>query len=95
MLKPAKTELPLQVVFPKGGERLKPAGSRYTRTLRNLFQEEAIPSWVRERLPLIQTNGELVAVAHRWQIISFQRLCRLQKLRYFWENKLAGANASL
>ncbi len=95
VLKPARTELPLQVVFPKGGERLKPAGSRYTRTLRNLFQEEAIPSWVRERLPLIQLESELVAVARRWQISSFQRLCRLQKLRYFWENKLAGVNATL
>jgi tRNA(Ile)-lysidine synthase len=90
VLNPAKSELPLRVVFPKGGERLKPAGSRYTRSLRNLFQEEAIPSWVRERLPLIELDGELAAVADRWLIPAFKHLCRRTQLRFVWEHRLPG-----
>ena len=87
-------ELPLQVVFPKGGERLKPAGSRYTRTLRNLFQEEAIPGWVRERLPLLQLDGELVAVGSRWQTASFVSLCKRHQFRYEWQHELPGMSAT-
>jgi tRNA(Ile)-lysidine synthetase-like protein len=61
-VRPATAELPLRIVFARGGERLKPAGARYTRTLRNLFQEEAFPPWIRERLPLVELEGELAAV---------------------------------
>lgn len=90
VLKPAKAEMPLRVVFPKGGERLKPAGSRYTRTLRNLFQEEAIPGWIRERLPLIQMNEELVAAGSRWQSAPFVSLCKRQQFRFEWQHELPG-----
>ena len=34
-------------------DRFKPAGSPRTRTLKNLFQEGRVPTWVRERTPLI------------------------------------------
>lgn len=86
----ANAELPLRVVFPKGGERIKPAGSRYTRTLRNLFQEEAIPGWVRERVPLIQLEGELVAVADRWLTGAFKKLCQKHGLKLEWQHNLVG-----
>ncbi|MCI0749928.1 MAG: tRNA lysidine(34) synthetase TilS [Nevskiales bacterium] len=90
VLKPARMELPLRVIFPRGGERLKPEGSRYTRTLRNLFQEQAIPPWVRERLPLIQSEAEWGAVADRWWTRSFKLSCRRAGLRFVWEHTLAG-----
>lgn len=46
----------------KGGERLKPAGSAHTRSLKNLFQEAGIPPWVRQRTPLIYENDQPIAV---------------------------------
>ena len=89
-VKPARDELPLRVVFTRGGERLKPAGSRFTRTLRNLFQEEAIPPWIRERLPLVELNGELAAVADRWETAALKKLRGQHGCRYAWRHELPG-----
>jgi tRNA(Ile)-lysidine synthase len=90
VVKPATAELPLRVVFVRGGERLKPAGARFTRTLRNLFQEEAIPPWIRERMPLIQLEGTLAAVADRWETAALQRLRKQRRCRYQWRHELPG-----
>lgn len=89
-VKPARAELPLRIVFAQGGERLKPAGSRYTRTLRNLFQEEAIPPWIRERLPLVQLDGQLAAVADRWETAALKNLRARHGARYEWRHDLPG-----
>jgi tRNA(Ile)-lysidine synthase len=90
VLKPARAELPLRVVFPQGGERLKPAGARFTRTLRNLFQEEAIPPWVRERLPLLKLDGALAAVADRWETAELQKARSGHRARWKWQHALPG-----
>jgi tRNA(Ile)-lysidine synthase len=89
-LKPARAELPLRVVFARGGERLKPAGSRYTRTLRNLFQEEAIPPWMRERMPLLHIDGELAGIAGRWETAALARLRARHGCRFEWRHDLPG-----
>jgi tRNA(Ile)-lysidine synthase len=44
----------------RGGERLRLEASRPSRTLKNLFQEAAVPEWERERLPLL-FRGERLA----------------------------------
>lgn len=36
-----------------GGERMRPAENRPQRSLKNLFQETAVPPWERERMPLL------------------------------------------
>ncbi len=46
----------------QGGEKLKPACSRPTRGLKQLFQETGIPPWQRERLPLLFCGSDLIAV---------------------------------
>jgi tRNA(Ile)-lysidine synthase len=89
-VRPATAELPLRIVFARGGERLKPAGARYTRTLRNLFQEEAFPPWIRERLPLVELEGELAAVADRWETAALKKLRAAYGCRYVWRHDLAG-----
>jgi tRNA(Ile)-lysidine synthase len=89
-VKPARAELPLRVVFARGGERLKPVGARFTRTLRNLFQEEAIPPWIRERLPLVELDGVLAAVADRWETPALKKLRAQSGCRYEWRHDLAG-----
>lgn len=47
----------------KGGERMRLAPNRPSRTLKNLFQEAGIPPWERDRLPLVYCGEELVWVA--------------------------------
>jgi tRNA(Ile)-lysidine synthase len=53
---------PLQVRLRSGGERLQPDPKRPRRTLKNLFQEAGVPSWERDRLPLLVSDGDLVWV---------------------------------
>jgi tRNA(Ile)-lysidine synthase len=57
---------PMLVRLRQGGERIKPAGDRHTRELRDLFQQAGTPPWQRAALPLIHVDDELVAVADRW-----------------------------
>lgn len=51
------------VQFRTGGERLTPKGHRQSKALKNLFQEQGILPWMRDRVPLICLDGELAAVA--------------------------------
>ncbi len=60
---PAAPAQALRVRFPSGGERFVPRGKLHRRTLKNLFQEAAVPPWVRRRTPLIEQEGELAYVA--------------------------------
>jgi tRNA(Ile)-lysidine synthase len=46
----------------RGGERLRLHPRRPQRTLKNLFQEKAVPPWRRDAIPLIYCGDALVAV---------------------------------
>jgi tRNA(Ile)-lysidine synthase len=46
-----------------GGERIKLAHNRPTRTLKNLLQEASVPQWQRDRLPLLACGEEVLWVA--------------------------------
>lgn len=56
----------LELRFRGGGEEIKPVGQTHTRKLKKLLQEAAVVPWMRERLPLLYSNGHLVAVADLW-----------------------------
>jgi len=56
----------LEVRYRSGGEEIKPLGQPHTRKLKKLLQEEGVVPWMRERLPLLYSDGELVAVADLW-----------------------------
>lgn len=58
---------PLNVRLRRGGERIRPAGDRHTRELRDLFQQITLPPWQRATCPLLYAEGELVAVADLWR----------------------------
>ena len=45
-----------------GGERIRVAPSRPSRTLKNLLQESGVPEWQRDRLPLLFVGDSLVWV---------------------------------
>jgi tRNA(Ile)-lysidine synthase len=53
---------PVAVAPRTGGERLRPAPNRPSRTLKNLLQEAHVPEWERGRLPLIFVGETLVWV---------------------------------
>jgi tRNA(Ile)-lysidine synthase len=46
-----------------GGERVKPAPNRPTRSLKQHFQTLDVPPWERERLPVVQRGGTLLYAA--------------------------------
>lgn len=51
----------------RGGERFRPRPGGPTRSLKKWLQEQQVPPWERDRLPLVfRGNDELVAVADLW-----------------------------
>lgn len=56
----------LTVKFRGGGERIRPAGERHSRTLKNLFREAGVLPWMRSHVPLIYAGEWLVAVGDLW-----------------------------
>lgn len=52
--------------YRQGGERCRPAGRSGSQSLKKLFQEYSVPTWLRDRVPLIYAGSELAAVAGYW-----------------------------
>nr|MDQ2972262.1 tRNA lysidine(34) synthetase TilS [Pseudomonadota bacterium] len=63
---PPNLDPPLTVRLRRSGERIKPAGDKHTRELRDLFQHAGVPPWQRGRYPMIYQDDVLLAVADRW-----------------------------
>lgn len=53
----------LEIDFRKGGEKLKPAPNRPTRSLKHLFQAAGVPAWERTRLPVVGNGVKLLFAA--------------------------------
>ena len=53
----------LQLRWRDGGERCRLAGRKRSKTLKKVLQEEEIPPWWRERVPLLYLQEEMLAVA--------------------------------
>ena len=62
----------LQVRFRQGGERCRPLGRQHSQTLKRLFQEHGVEPWLRDRIPLVYSRGQLAAVAGRWVCHGFE-----------------------
>jgi tRNA(Ile)-lysidine synthase len=56
----------LEVRYRQGGEEIKPVDQQYTKKLKKLLQEEGVVPWMRDRLPLVYSGNELVAVGDLW-----------------------------
>lgn len=56
---------PLTITFRHGGERLLQSNGR-TKRLAAWFYERSWPPWLRDRVPLIYAEHELIAVADAW-----------------------------
>lgn len=53
----------LTIDFRKGGERLKPAANRPSRSLKAHYQALGVPAWERERLPTVSREFDLLFAA--------------------------------
>mgnify|MGYP003625807548 CR=1 FL=1 len=56
----------LRVVWRQGGERCRPVGRPRGTTLKKLLQEADIPPWWRHRVPLLEWDGQLLAIGDLW-----------------------------
>jgi tRNA(Ile)-lysidine synthase len=56
-------EAGLQVRFRSGGELCQPAGRAHHRPLKKWLQDMHVPPWLRDRLPMLYSGSELLAVA--------------------------------
>lgn len=54
----------LTIRFRGGGEKIRLPGRRHRHSLRNLFQENDVLPWHRDRIPLIFAGKELIAVGN-------------------------------
>ena len=78
----------LEVRWRQGGERMRLTG-RGTRTLKNLLQEQGIPVWLRERLPLVFGGGELLVVPGLFESAAWPGFIGSTQARIVWQK--AGA----
>jgi tRNA(Ile)-lysidine synthase len=56
----------VEIRYRQGGEQIKPSGRVETHDLKKLFQDQGILPWLRDRVPLIYYENELIAVADLW-----------------------------
>jgi tRNA(Ile)-lysidine synthase len=56
------SNLPVTIRLRTGGEALRPHAEMVTKTLKNLFQQQEIPPWERDRIPLIYCGETLVCI---------------------------------
>lgn len=54
------------VKYRQGGEKIRLPGREGRHELKKLFQEEGVPPWLRDKIPLIYLDGQLAAVADYW-----------------------------
>jgi tRNA(Ile)-lysidine synthase len=62
----AIADKPLSLRLRQGGERAMLPGRDHHHALKKLYQEAAVPPWMRDRLPLVYVGDELAAVAGLW-----------------------------
>ena len=56
----------LRVGFRQGGEQCRMPGDHGSKPLKTLFQDLSIPSWMRDSVPLVFLDDELIAVSSFW-----------------------------
>ena len=72
------------VRFRRGGEKLKIEGREGTKRVKKLLNEQSVPVWVRQRVPLVYINDELAAVAGYWIDASFIAKPNQQSYQIEW-----------
>jgi tRNA(Ile)-lysidine synthase len=55
-------EAVLSLRFRQGGEVMRPPEKEHSISLKHIFQQFAVPPWLRERIPLIFLGDQLIMV---------------------------------
>jgi tRNA(Ile)-lysidine synthase len=76
----------VRVAWRQGGERCLPAGRGHHHSLKKLFQEQGIPPWERDRIPLIYIQDQLAMVPGLWVCEPFQAGPAEPGLRIDWDS---------
>jgi tRNA(Ile)-lysidine synthase len=85
-LSSAMVERGLELRYRQGGEKIKLVGQSHTKQLKKLLQEAGIVPWMRDRIPLVFSGGELVAVADLWMAAD---AASTPGVAIHWENRPA------
>jgi len=62
-LQAARARDGVRVVFRRGGEKCRLPGRARRHTLKQVFQDAGVPPWQRGRIPLLDIDGEIAAIA--------------------------------
>ena len=76
----------VSIQFRQGGETIQPTGKAQHHALKKLFQEQGIPPWIRERMPLIYINDQLAAVGELFVSQEFQAVAGEDGYIFQWES---------
>ncbi|WP_297922307.1 tRNA lysidine(34) synthetase TilS [uncultured Agitococcus sp.] len=61
----------ISIAYRQGGEKIRPVGRQHHHDLKKLLQAEGVPTWQRERIPLIYINQQLAIVWGYWVAAEF------------------------
>lgn len=75
----------LEIDFRKGGERLKLASNRPTKSLKYHYQAFDVPAWERERLPIVRASGQLLFAAGIGMDCHHIGICAVARRRLRWQ----------
>lgn len=79
----------IEIRWRKGGERCTPHGRSASQSVKKLLQEYQLETWLRDRVPLIYCEGQLVAVGDLWVCKDFSPKENEAKVNIRWQlNKI-------
>ena len=82
---------PLVIDFRKGGERLKLAANRPTRSLKAHYQAADVPAWERARLPIVSSGQQLLFAAGLGMDCHYLGNGGEARIALRWESKTDGS----
>ena len=56
----------VSIRYRQGGEKIQPIGRHQHHELKKLLQVQGVPTWQRQRIPLLYINQQLAAVLGYW-----------------------------
>jgi tRNA(Ile)-lysidine synthase len=76
--------------YRRGGEQCQIAPYGSTRPLKKLLQENGVPPWEREHIPLVFAGEQLAAVADYWVCAPFQADSDEEGISFAWQRTVRG-----
>ena len=75
----------IEIRWRQGGERCTPVGRDNSQLLKKLFQEYQLETWLRDRVPLVYADEDLVAIGDLWVCQNFAPQEGEQALILHWQ----------